>query len=133
MAVSIGKAIFRLSSMKLRMGLIFVVFGIAVSGAVFGAYHVNGGVESLPVLPLIAVALVALNILFFFLLGAPTALGRQALDEIEGLQMYLSVAEKERLNMEKVPDMTTEHFEELLPYAVALGLKSPGPRPSKPG
>ncbi len=125
MAVSIGKAIFRLSSMKLRMGLIFVVFGIAVSGAVFGAYHVNGGVESLPVLPFIAVALVALNILFFFLLGAPTALGRQALDEIEGLQMYLSVAEKERLNMEKVPDMTTEHFEELLPYAVALGVEKP--------
>ncbi len=29
-----------------------------------------------------------------------TAIGRQALDEIEGLRMYLSVAEKERLNME---------------------------------
>ncbi|MGX1498262.1 putative membrane protein YgcG [Labrenzia sp. MBR-25] len=124
-SVNLGKAIFRFASMKLRMALIFVVFGLAISGAAFGAYHVNGGVESLPVLPFIAVALVALNILFFFLISAPTALGRQALDEIEGLRMYLSVAEKERLNMAKVPDMSTGHFEELLPYAVALGVEKP--------
>ncbi|WP_460083390.1 DUF2207 domain-containing protein [Roseibium sp. LAB1] len=124
-SVNLGKAIFRFSNMKLRMGLIFVVFGLAMSGAAFGAYHVNGGVDSLPVLPFIAVALVALNILFFFLIGAPTAAGRQALDEIEGLRMYLSVAEKERLNMAEVPDMSTVHFEELLPYAVALGVEKP--------
>ena len=124
-AINIGKAIFRFASMKLRMALIFVVFGLGVAGAAFGAFHVNGGVDSLPVLPFIAVALVALNILFFFLISAPTALGRQALDEIEGLQMYLSVAEKERLNMAEVPDMSTDHFEELLPYAVALGVEKP--------
>lgn len=124
-SVNLGRAIFRFASIKLRMALIFIVFGLAISGAAFGAFHVNGGVDSLPVLPFIAVALVALNILFFFLIGAPTAIGRQALDEIEGLRMYLSVAEKERLNMEKLPDMSTDHFEELLPYAVALGVEKP--------
>lgn len=124
-AVNFGKIVFRFVGMQSRMAVIFVTFGLAMTGAAFGAYQVNGGMESLPVLPLIAVALGALNILFFFLLGAPTAAGRRALDEIEGLKMYLSVAEKERLNMAEAPDMSTEHFEELLPYAVALGVEKP--------
>jgi uncharacterized membrane protein YgcG len=124
-SVNIGKIVFRFASMQLRMALIFVLFGLAMTGAAYGAFQVTGGVDNIPILPIIAAVLVALNILFFFIIGAPTALGRQVLDEIEGLRMYLSVAEKERMNMSDVPDMSTGHFEEMLPYAVALGVEKP--------
>lgn len=38
--------------------------------------------------------------------------------------MYLSVAEKEKLNMLHEPDLTVERFEKLLPYAIALGVEN---------
>jgi len=71
------------------------------------------------------VSLLLVNILFFFLLGAPTPLGRQRTDEIEGLKRYLSVAEKDRMNMAGAPEMSPRHYETLLPYAMALGVEKP--------
>ncbi|MGL4406065.1 MAG: DUF2207 domain-containing protein, partial [Notoacmeibacter sp.] len=70
-------------------------------------------------------ALVMLNLLFFFLMGAPTPLGRGRMDEIEGLKRYLTVAEKDRMNMAGAPQMSPQHYEKLLPYAVALNLEKP--------
>jgi uncharacterized membrane protein YgcG len=75
--------------------------------------------------PVAVVALIATNILFFFLLGAPTVHGQQVLDEIEGLKLYLTVAEKDRMNMQGAPQMSPAHFETLLPYAVALQVEKP--------
>ncbi len=69
--------------------------------------------------------LVALNVLFFFLIGAPTALGRKMMDELEGLKTYLNLAEKDRMNLTGGPQMSVQHYETLLPYAVALGLEKP--------
>ena len=46
------------------------------------------------------------------------------MDEIEGLKMYLSVAEKERLNLLNPPERTPELFEKFLPYAIALGVEN---------
>jgi uncharacterized membrane protein len=68
--------------------------------------------------------LIAVNILFRSLLKAPTEVGRRALDEIEGTRLYLSVAEAERLRFHNPPDRTPEHFEAMLPYAVALGVET---------
>ena len=70
-------------------------------------------------------ALVMLNLLFFFLMGAPTQIGRTRMDEIEGLKRYLSVAEEDRMNMAGAPEMSPQHYEKLLPYAVALNLEKP--------
>ena len=66
-----------------------------------------------------------MNGLFFYLLRAPTAAGRVAMDRIEGLEMYLRTAESARLNMAEAPDLTTEQFERLLPYAIALDAEKP--------
>ncbi len=71
-----------------------------------------------------ALALIAVNILFRYLLKAPTQVGRRALDEIEGTRLYLTVAEAERLRFHNPPDRTPEHFEAMLPYAVALGVET---------
>jgi uncharacterized membrane protein len=68
--------------------------------------------------------LVILNILFYRLLKAPTLTGRKVLDQIEGFKLYLSVAEKERLNLLNPPEKTPELFEKYLPYALALDVEN---------
>ncbi|MGN0838630.1 MAG: DUF2207 domain-containing protein [Pyramidobacter sp.] len=50
-----------------------------------------------------------------------TAEGRKVLAQAYGLEMFINAAEKDRLEMLSAPDDTPELFEELLPYAVALG------------
>lgn len=65
------------------------------------------------------------NLLFFYIMGAPTPLGRKLMDGIEGLRTYLTLAEKDRMNMAGAPTMSPSHFEKLLPYAVALGVEKP--------
>lgn len=74
-------------------------------------------------LPLMVVAgFIVVNGLFYQLLKAPTPDGRRLLDEIEGLRLYLGVAERddlERIHAEEPPKTLTQ-FERLLPYAVAL-------------
>ena len=76
--------------------------------------------------PLVLVAgFAALNGLFYYLLRAPTAAGRPVMDHIEGLELYLRTAETERLNMAGAPELTTERFERLLPYAIALEAEKP--------
>ncbi len=57
---------------------------------------------------------------FYHLLKAPTALGAQTLDQIDGFKMYLATAEKDRLEMLNPPNVTPEVFEKFLPYAIAL-------------
>ncbi|TNE57755.1 MAG: DUF2207 domain-containing protein [Alphaproteobacteria bacterium] len=64
------------------------------------------------------------NITFYYLLRAPTKLGRQILDEIEGFRMYLAKAEHYRLEKLHAPEQTPELFEKFLPYAVALNLET---------
>ena len=66
-----------------------------------------------------------MNGLFYYLLRAPTAAGRKVMDEIEGLELYIRTAETPRLNAVGAPDFTTDHFERLLPYAIALGAEEP--------
>lgn len=68
--------------------------------------------------------LVFLNILFYHLLKAPTLAGRRILDQLEGFKLYLSVAEKERLNLLNPPEKTPELFEKYLPYALALDVEN---------
>jgi uncharacterized membrane protein YgcG len=46
------------------------------------------------------------------------------MDDIEGLKLYMSVAEKDRLNLLNPPDRTPEHFEALLPSAMALDVEN---------
>lgn len=66
---------------------------------------------------------VAINIMFYQWLKAPTLAGRKLLDRIEGFKLYLSVAEKDELNFKHPPEKTPELFEQFLPYAIALGVE----------
>jgi uncharacterized membrane protein YgcG len=67
--------------------------------------------------------LAATNLVFFDRVKSPTAAGRKILDEIEGFKMYLSVAERDHLNLKDAPERTPQLFEQFLPYAFALGVE----------
>lgn len=88
--------------------------------AIFNAFQVQSPMAMLSLLGLVFV-----NFLFFKLLQAPTAVGRVAMDQIAGLKTYLDLAEKDRMNLAGAPSMSPQHFETLLPYAVALNLEKP--------
>ena len=71
-------------------------------------------------LTLLVGALIVINLLFYFLLKAPTRLGREVMDEIEGFKKYLATAEKHRLQTLGSLDQQLLLFEKYLPYALAL-------------
>ena len=60
---------------------------------------------------------------FSLIMDAPTQEARKLLDGIEGLAMYIGMAERNRLNLINPPALTAAHFQELMPYAVALDLE----------
>ncbi len=79
----------------------------------------------------IALALIAIPVvvmIFWYLMPRPTETGQRALDELEGLKLYLKTAETPRLNMPGAPEMSISTFERFLPYAIALGLEKPWTR-----
>lgn len=83
------------------------------------------GKEAGPGLPVLLIALILTNALFYQWLKAPTLAGRRLLDEIEGFRRYLAMAESEELNLKHPPEKTPELFERYLPYALALGVAQP--------
>jgi uncharacterized membrane protein YgcG len=64
-----------------------------------------------------------LNTVFHHLLKAPTIEGRRVMDQIEGFRRYLSIGERDRLNLENPPERTPEHYEAFLPFALALDVE----------
>lgn len=66
--------------------------------------------------------LVALPLLFIWRnMAVLNARGRGMNQELRGLEMYINTAEKDRLTRINAPDDSVAVYEELLPYAVALG------------
>jgi uncharacterized membrane protein YgcG len=100
--------------------LFLVPFGIAgVAVPIFAVFS-----ESLsPGIAMLvgsAIGLGLMNIIFYYLLRAPTVSGRKVLDQLEGFRMYMKTAEEERLKILNPPEKTPELFERYLPYALAL-------------
>ncbi len=129
-ALALGRNFRQAKSLGARiMAVVVIAFVGSVFVTVFGGIAVALFAESAATghLPLFAAVggIVVTNIVFFFLMGAPTPLGRKMMDGIEGLRQYLTLAEKDRMNMAGAPEMSPRHFETLLPYAVALGVEKP--------
>jgi len=91
-------------------------------GEIFGVIMVSSGM-SIPAVATLAV-MAFMNALFYHLLKAPTLAGRKVMDQIDGFKLYLSVAEKDRLNLLNPPEKTPELFEKYLPYALALDVEN---------
>ncbi len=94
----------------------FLIAGLTL--AVMFAYD-----AVLPAMIGAAIVIAALLMLAWKLLPAYTPEGRRVEDEVEGLRLYLGVAEADDLQRQKQPPRTKEEFAKFLPYAVALGLE----------
>jgi uncharacterized membrane protein len=88
----------------------FVVLAVAelVNPAVVAVFALNGLMQAL----------------FLVLLKSPTRRGRILMDELDGFELYLKVAEKDDLNIQHPPELTPELFERYLPFAIALGVEN---------
>jgi uncharacterized membrane protein YgcG len=89
-----------------------------VGGWFFGAYMVGKGTT-----PLTGVVLIAAGIasfVFYHLLKAPTLAGAKARDQVDGFKLFLTMTEKDRLEVLNPPNVTPALFEKFLPYAIAL-------------
>ncbi len=103
------------------VGVVLLAFiGLLFAGTSSGLYSAG----ELPAVLAMSSIIIA-NVIFFFIMGAPTPLGSKMMDGIDGLRHYLTLAEKDRMNMAGAPQMSPQHFETLLPYAVALGVEKP--------
>jgi uncharacterized membrane protein len=110
---------FKTNGKKVAMAwLLAILTGIA-------AFATAGGFGIPAIIAVLVIMFVAL-IVFVRLIKAPTAEGRQLLDEIEGLKLYMSVAERDELKSMKSPDeppLDAIRYEAMLPFAVALGVE----------
>ena len=77
-----------------------------------------------PLAMVCVVSVIAVNFVFIRIMGAYTHKGRALMDKVEGLKLYLSVAEKDRLEALHSPERTPETFEKFLPYAIALDVEN---------
>ena len=107
--------------------IIGIVLSLVSIGAAFTQFYGNNSEYFFITLA----ALATLNLLFVFIMPAPTKKGQKIRTEIEGFKLYLETAEKERLNARKdvltgrEPPMTKERYEAFLPYAIALDVEKP--------
>ncbi|MCB0664310.1 MAG: DUF2207 domain-containing protein [Saprospiraceae bacterium] len=97
-----------------------IVFAIAIIFLIKSSYATGANITAL-----IAFAPLAIGgvILYGYLIKKPTPEKLELRSRIKGFEMYLELAEKERLRLLNPPEMTPEHFETVLPYAFALGVE----------
>ncbi|MDH3454060.1 MAG: DUF2207 domain-containing protein, partial [Desulfuromonadales bacterium] len=81
------------------------------------------GTQVSATIPVVLLGAIGINLLFHYLLKAPTRAGRLLLDQLEGFRQFLEVAEREEMNFRNPPQKTPELFERFLPYALALGVE----------
>jgi uncharacterized membrane protein YgcG len=103
-------------------GSIGIAALIVVASGVLALLLGRGG--GIPIVIGVLGLMVLTLVVFGVLVKAPTPAGRKLLDEIEGLKLYLSVAERDELKNLPGPDapptLDARRYEMLLPYAVAL-------------
>jgi len=106
-----------------KLGAVFSTFFALpfLGGLLFGTFIFITAVSFGGVVALMTVLFI--NFLFYHLLKAPTLQGRKIMDQLEGLKLYLTVAEKEKLNLLNPPEKTPELFEKFLPWALALDVE----------
>ncbi len=113
------------SHFRRNSGSALTAFGIALATAGL-AFVVSGG-GGVAAIIAICVAMAITVIAFTILVQAPTPEGRRLMDEIEGLKLYLSVAERDELKSIEgpgaAPPLDAGRYESLLPYAVALDVE----------
>jgi hypothetical protein len=101
-----------------------ILIAVAINAVAIALAFLASGGAGLPVIIACAILMIAVLVVFAILVKAPTPEGRKLLDEIEGLKLYLGVAERDELARLPGPDapppLDAGRYQRLLPYAVAL-------------
>jgi len=113
---------------KPNAGYVIAGFALSILSAII-AFNMFGSGVTAPAFIVLGL-LIALNLLFAFLMPAPTKKGQKIRTQIEGFRLYLKTAEADRINTADIegkrpPAMTTELYERFMPYAVALNVEKP--------
>lgn len=77
---------------------------------------------SSPIMIAIMICSTILSIVVLYFYRFYTAKGKVMQEELLGLKMYMSTAEKDRIEFHNAPEKSPELFLKLLPYAMALGV-----------
>lgn len=110
------------ASRQQRRAIGWLVTTIILSPVLAAAAYFLSTFSSVAFAVLVA-AICAVQVPFGYWLRAPTVAGRKLLDRIDGLRMYMTVAERDDLARAKAPPMTVDEYQRLLPYAMALGVE----------
>ena len=89
-----------------------------IGGEVFGIFTLGSATSFITVA--VFGALIASNFILHELLKAPTRLGRELLDKIEGFKMFLSATEGDQIKRMAPVNWNLDTFNRFLPYAIAL-------------
>ena len=107
---------FKRNTKQLMIAILIAVVTIGISLMISGGFGI-------PAIFAIGVLCLIVLVTFGLLVRAPTKDGRALLDEIEGLKLYMKVAERQELASMKGPDepvLDAKRYEAMLPFAVAL-------------
>lgn len=114
------KGLFRLNNwymapgnLMIVLGFFYIIFGIFTRPLMRNPWqliHLAVGM---------AVCIIIQNI-FYRLMKAYTAEGRQVMDKIEGFRMFLKAADEDRINFVNPPAKNLALYEQYLPFAIAL-------------
>lgn len=107
-----------------NMGYFFVGILLSVAVALITVFLSLYGSSPQFVAPVVVIAALAvMGAVFGVALKSYTVAGRTLMNEIEGFKLFLSVTEKDRMNLLNPPERTPEMFEKFLPYALALDVE----------
>lgn len=94
-----------------------IIPGISIAAGLFCFTRYGG---SFGILLLMIAIFFAAGFLFAHWFQQPTEAGRKLMDDIAGLKQYIKLTEEDRLKIVNPPDFSFDHFEKILPYAIAL-------------
>ena len=119
-----GDAVKKFFDNHLEIMVPTIVIGV---GSFLTQFLISGFLD-MPFIESIAFSTVLIHglsiIISMYLFRLYTKEGYQLKDEIDGFKLYLETAERERLKFVSTPPkMTPQHYETLLPYAMALGVE----------
>ena len=112
----------RLYTVKYRCNLTALIFALLFCVMFVGSYNLD--VDDISSLFIVPIILLTMMFVFILKVRSLTPFGAKVKAELEGLKMYIGKAEKRWLNVMMPPEKTPEHFEEMLPYAFALGVEN---------
>jgi uncharacterized membrane protein YgcG len=92
-----------------------------VAGELFGLFALSSATSFITVFVL--ATLIASNFIFHELLKAPTRLGRELLDKVDGFKMFLAATDADQIKRMPV-NWNADTFNRFLPYAIALDVEA---------